>query len=423
MFRTEEGYRILRRLWEAVLGAGRGFLRSREIHLQGAEVDIFLTNSCHALPSLRWGLDGSRSRCFWPMTIGLLPDVDGNGRGAVGRWGPIDELDFGNPCFSSLAEIKRFVGTMAGERYVPPRGRKKAQDDRVILLFDLNGTLVCRGGKKKRSIKLRPGLHHLWRLKTHFRIGIFTSAAGHNSQRMRHSVESGISNELDKDGLFDPDLILCRDHTRPKARVGGKRWDTMKPLGPLFSDLSKVILFDDDAYKAAKGEERNMVILPSWKLECPRDDVMVHLANILTEKLANFQGGDVRRWTSTVTDELARRSTPPSKSCKTEFEPSMPEVQGKNGEGSSEQPDLTVENGGMVGKSAGSSSNAREGKLSKEEVVEVAIETKGESVKLEVQVVEARNDKEEERNNVVPLSQEFKNLGVGGEPTESKETV
>lgn len=39
------------------------------------------------------------------------------------------------------------------------------QEEKPVLLFDLNGSLVFRAGKKKKSIKLRPGIHHLWRLK------------------------------------------------------------------------------------------------------------------------------------------------------------------------------------------------------------------------------------------------------------------
>ena len=46
---------------------------------------------------------------------------------------------------------------------------------------------------------------------------------------------------------------MSRGHTigAPTDHVasGGKAWDTVKPLHMWFSDLSKVILVDDDAFK------------------------------------------------------------------------------------------------------------------------------------------------------------------------------
>ena len=34
--------------------------------------------------------------------------------------------------------------------------------------------------------------------------------------------------------------------------TGGKAWDTVKPLGRWFKDLSRVILVDDDAFKVRR---------------------------------------------------------------------------------------------------------------------------------------------------------------------------
>jgi len=46
---------------------------------------------------------------------------------------------------------------------------------------------------------------------------------------------------------------MTRAHTvaAPKHHVvsGGKAWDTVKPLHRWFSDVSRVIIVDDDAYK------------------------------------------------------------------------------------------------------------------------------------------------------------------------------
>ena len=43
-----------------------------------------------------------------------------------------------------------------------------------------------------------------------------------------------------------------------------KVWDTVKPLSKWFRRLDRVILFDDDAHKACRGEESNMVKVPCW---------------------------------------------------------------------------------------------------------------------------------------------------------------
>lgn len=92
------------------------------------------------------------------------------------------------------------------------------------------------------------------------------------------------------------------------ARKGGKSWDTMKPLHPFFKDLSNVLLFDDDSYKACEGEETNMVIIPSWKTQYGDDDLLVHLVNVLLEMESTLRTGDVRAFTKTIIEELHKRS-------------------------------------------------------------------------------------------------------------------
>ena len=48
------------------------------------------------------------------------------------------------------------------------------------------------------------------------------------------------------------------------ARGERKDWDTVKPLSKWFRRLDRVVLFDDDAHKACRGEEANMVRVPCW---------------------------------------------------------------------------------------------------------------------------------------------------------------
>ena len=55
--------------------------------------------------------------------------------------------------------------------------------------------------------------------------------------------------------------------TSPQERLdqGGNEWDTIKPLAAHFrGDASHVVLVDNDAHKAADGEEGNMVVVPTW---------------------------------------------------------------------------------------------------------------------------------------------------------------
>jgi hypothetical protein len=44
-----------------------------------------------------------------------------------------------------------------------------------------------------------------------------------------------------------------------------KHWATTKPLAPLFGDLARVVLVDDEADKAGVGEEANLLVVPHWE--------------------------------------------------------------------------------------------------------------------------------------------------------------
>ena len=61
--------------------------------------------------------------------------------------------------------------------------------------------------------------------------------------------------------LFDTEaLVLTRTHTKPApaehVRSGGDPWDTVKPLGRYFPDLRRVILVDDDHWKARGSRDK-----------------------------------------------------------------------------------------------------------------------------------------------------------------------
>lgn len=47
------------------------------------------------------------------------------------------------------------------------------------------------------------------------------------------------------------------------AARGGKPWDTVKPLGCYFADLTRVVLIDDSDHKAhGQAEADNMLLVP-----------------------------------------------------------------------------------------------------------------------------------------------------------------
>lgn len=85
-----------------------------------------------------------------------------------------------------------------------------------------------------------------------FRLGIFSSA----SVRTVHSVLPMLraaAGESPEPLFGDPSLIFHRGHTEaaPTSHIaaGGREWDTVKPLGKLFTRLHRVLLVDDDAFK------------------------------------------------------------------------------------------------------------------------------------------------------------------------------
>lgn len=150
-----------------------------------------------------------------------------------------------------------------------------SQDPRPILLFDLNGTLTSHTAAKRSSGKslMRPGIHHLRRLQEHFRLGIFTSATQRTLLNVVPLLEeaAGPGTPL----FADQSLILHRSHTvkasASHVAAGGKEWDTVKPLHKWFKHLDRVLLMDDDAYKAVPGEEANMIVIHCWEEEEPED--------------------------------------------------------------------------------------------------------------------------------------------------------
>lgn len=85
-----------------------------------------------------------------------------------------------------------------------------------------------------------------------------------------------------------------------------KPWDTVKPLNPLFNDISHVVLFDDDHWKAARGEEDNMVLIPGWRKEEVEDNMIEVLVAEVIKTLGTLsQAQDVRNLTKTLSQTIS----------------------------------------------------------------------------------------------------------------------
>ncbi|KAL4452322.1 hypothetical protein ABPG75_007984 [Micractinium tetrahymenae] len=181
-----------------------------------------------------------------------------------------------------------------------------------ILMFDANGCITSHTSMRRSSgiHKPRPGIHHLRRLKEHFHVGMYSSAS-HKTVDTALALLEGAAGPGDGP-LFDHRLILHRSHTAlaPLAHVeaGGKAWDTVKPLRPYFQRLHRVILVDDDSFKAVAGEEGNMLLMPCWKEDDETDNMVGHLVDVLLQ-LAESLGGDpeadVRQFIAQASARLA----------------------------------------------------------------------------------------------------------------------
>lgn len=87
--------------------------------------------------------------------------------------------------------------------------------------------------------------------------------------------------------------------------MGLKPWDTVKPLGKWFRKMHRVVLLDDDRFKAVPGEEDNMIVVPCWENEDPEDRLLTHLVDALAKELTQLStDADVRKCTKAVESVL-----------------------------------------------------------------------------------------------------------------------
>lgn len=181
-------------------------------------------------------------------------------------------------------------------------------DQKIILLFDLNGTLTSHTSRRRSAgrNRLRPHTKDLLQLHDKFRVGIFTSSTLRTVAHVKQMMEDSVGCSI-----FEPGLVLYRDHTLPVSQAliksGCDPWDTVKPLGRWFERVDRVVLVDDDTFKAVPGEEANMVVVPCWMEEDPRCDLIPRLVNALIEVLGTLgTEDDVREHTAAVTRSLVK---------------------------------------------------------------------------------------------------------------------
>ncbi|KAK3233723.1 hypothetical protein CYMTET_56006 [Cymbomonas tetramitiformis] len=98
-------------------------------------------------------------------------------------------------------------------------------------------------------------------------------------------------------------IILSRDHcTAAPETHQGDAWDTVKPLHWWFEDLSRVLLIDNEAFKALEDEKDNLVLVPTWdEGDDAEDDVIPRLVDALLQAVpSDGDRCDLRHYVATL---------------------------------------------------------------------------------------------------------------------------
>ena len=187
----------------------------------------------------------------------------------------------------------------AGQYQAPPDSSQAIDSSaRVVLLFDLNGTLIHKGPKAPR---VRPHVRRLAELHERgFILGIYSSAMLKTCTRalVRLDQEIGWADQDKRKGEGGTGVkegengaqsaatqsgqgsepkqkeadaagtvfsrLLHRSFCVAAPGKNGKPSDTMKPLHKWVSDVRHCILFDDDDYKVLESEKDHHVLVPEW---------------------------------------------------------------------------------------------------------------------------------------------------------------
>lgn len=122
-------------------------------------------------------------------------------------------------------------------------------------------------------------------------------------------------------GFFE--VVMCRDHCVlaeqvGASRPGGKPWDTVKPLGKYFEDLTQVVLVDDSPHKSLPEEASNMLVMPVWagpdSIHGQEDAALSALVEGLLAAVQAENGGkiqDIRIIAAEISKTLLKHHLPP----------------------------------------------------------------------------------------------------------------
>lgn len=131
---------------------------------------------------------------------------------------------------------------------------------KVLIVFDLNGTLACTSNiRHKKGVILRPHIKHLTKLfeLNRFEIAIFSSAMEHNVNKIVKEIESKINHKFH--------YVLHREHTILSPTITNQ-YRTKKPLQKNFPNhnINNIILVDDSNHKSLENEYKNLLQVPTW---------------------------------------------------------------------------------------------------------------------------------------------------------------
>jgi len=173
--------------------------------------------------------------------------------------------------------------------------------NRVLLLFDLNGTLINKTNRRKnnlKSLKVRPGAEALLRLRDKgFKLGIYSSATLKTCTKAIKSLADAMGGEE----VFSH--VLHRDYCELAPGVAGKPWDTVKPLAKHVTDVNRCILFDDDEYKVLDSESLHHVLVPEWTGDW-KDGVLGALVASTEARILSSEEEDVRMAAAKISLDL-----------------------------------------------------------------------------------------------------------------------
>jgi len=166
---------------------------------------------------------------------------------------------------------------------------------RILLIFDLNGTLSCLSKTRhQKGITIRPGIENLNRLfaSKQFQIAIWSSATKHTVEKIREMIEENLDYQFD--------YVLNRDYciTAPTEE---NEYATKKPLSSNFPqhDIKRIILIDDKNEKIIEEEMSNLLLIPAW--DKGEDSRLEKLVDLLLELKSK---GDIRHDVKNISYQL-----------------------------------------------------------------------------------------------------------------------